>query len=231
MHHRARHDLGGPARSALGRVAPAGGQAGAATAKAHAAVAAAVAASSTRLLLPTCHASMSVLASGQSTPNLDSFSPRLLLEEVSAFYREAAEKKGLGFDLVWTTPAPESAESDPVKVRQLLENLIGNAVKFRREGLAPRIVVDCTAGTGEDAENWVFTVSDNGIGIAEEFVDKVFVIFQRLHGRTDYEGTGVGLAVCRRIVERHGGRIWAHSQPNRGSDFYFTLTTGSTGNH
>jgi len=96
-------------------------------------------------------------------------------------------------------------------------------VKFRREGVAPRIVIDCRAGTGELAENWVFSVSDNGIGIGEEFVDKVFVIFQRLHGRDAFSGTGIGLALCKKIVEHHGGSIWIDTSYSAGTRFVFTL--------
>ena len=89
----------------------------------------------------------------------------------------------------------------------LWQNLIGNAVKFRHEDRPPRVVIDCAAGTGDHDGEWLITVSDNGIGIAEEFTDKVFVIFQRLHGREVYAGTGVGLALCKKIVEHHGGTI------------------------
>ncbi len=119
-------------------------------------------------------------------------------------------------------------DGDPTLLVMLWQNLIGNAVKFHREALAPRIVVDCTPGAGEDAENWVFTVSDNGIGIAEEFVDKVFVIFQRLHGRDAYGGTGIGLALCKKIVEHHGGTIRIDTSYEDGTRFVFTLPTTPT---
>ena len=105
----------------------------------------------------------------------------------------------------------------------LWQNLIGNAVKFQRPGVAPRIVVECREGTGDDAGVWVFTVSDNGIGVAAEFVDKVFVIFQRLHSRDAYPGTGIGLALCKKIVEYHGGAIWIDSSYVPGTRFVFTL--------
>jgi signal transduction histidine kinase len=105
----------------------------------------------------------------------------------------------------------------------LWQNLIGNAVKFRRDGVEPRIVLECEAGTGEHDGQWLFSLTDNGIGIDEEFVDKVFVIFQRLHGRDVYGGTGIGLAVCKKIVEYHSGTIWIDTSYETGTRFRFTL--------
>jgi PAS domain S-box-containing protein len=109
--------------------------------------------------------------------------------------------------------------AEPTQLSQLFQNLIGNAVKFRRDGLAPLIHVACQRDDG----HWLFRVTDNGIGIAPEFHEKVFMIFQRLHGRGKYPGTGIGLAICKKIVEQHGGKIWIESQPDEGSTFCFTL--------
>jgi signal transduction histidine kinase len=100
----------------------------------------------------------------------------------------------------------------------LFSNLIGNAMKFRRE-LPCRIHVSARP----EREEWVFTVEDNGIGIAAEYFDRIFIIFQRLHHREEYAGTGIGLAICKKIVERHGGHIWVESKPGIGSRFSFTL--------
>ncbi len=112
---------------------------------------------------------------------------------------------------------------DPTLLTMLWQNLIGNAVKFRREDGAPRIVIECEPGTGDREGEWLFRVSDNGIGIPEEFADKVFVIFQRLHGRDAYHGTGVGLALCKKIVEHHGGTIRIDTSYTDGTRFEFTL--------
>ena len=119
--------------------------------------------------------------------------------------------------VVKRSPLP-TVQADAVQLRQLLQHLIENAIKFRRDR-APRICVDVTRADGE----WLFSVGDNGIGIAPDYAERVFGVFERLHSHTDYSGTGIGLAICRRIVERHGGRIWVESEPEKGATFCFTL--------
>jgi signal transduction histidine kinase len=119
-------------------------------------------------------------------------------------------------------------DGDPTLLVMVWQNLIGNAVKFRREGVAPKIVIECEQRVRDDEADWIFTVSDNGIGIPQEFADKVFVIFQRLHGRDAYSGTGIGLALCKKIVEHHGGNIWIDSSYTGGTRFQFTLPVQST---
>lgn len=107
---------------------------------------------------------------------------------------------------------------DPGQFAQLFQNLIANAIKFRGEK-APRVEISAR----RDGDEWVFSVADNGIGISSEFSERIFVIFQRLHSRAEYPGTGIGLSICRKIVERHGGRIWVGSESGEGTTFRFTL--------
>jgi len=108
--------------------------------------------------------------------------------------------------------------ADEVQLEQLFQNLIANALKFRGPE-TPQIHI----GLARKEDNWIFSVKDNGIGIDPQYFDRIFIIFQRLHTRKKYEGTGIGLAVSKRIVERHGGRIWVESQPGTGSTFYFSM--------
>jgi PAS domain S-box-containing protein len=107
--------------------------------------------------------------------------------------------------------------ADNGQMVQLLQNLIGNALKFCKS--APRIHIS----SKEEKEQFIFSVKDNGIGIEDQYYDRIFQIFQRLHTRDKYGGTGIGLAICKRIVDRHGGKIWVESKPGKGSVFYFTI--------
>jgi PAS domain S-box-containing protein len=117
-----------------------------------------------------------------------------------------------------------TVEADPLQMRQLLQNLIGNGLKFHKPGEPPIVTVAGRVidGTGPLPQCEV-TVEDNGIGFEEQYLDRIFQIFQRLHGRQEYEGTGIGLAICRKIVERHGGTITARSHPGHGATFIVTL--------
>jgi light-regulated signal transduction histidine kinase (bacteriophytochrome) len=108
--------------------------------------------------------------------------------------------------------------ADDVQLESLFQNLIGNAIKFHGKK-PPRVHV----GVNKDEKGWIFSVSDNGIGIDPQYFERIFIIFQRLHNREEYPGTGIGLAISKRIVERHGGRMWIESQPGKGSTFFFTL--------
>jgi light-regulated signal transduction histidine kinase (bacteriophytochrome) len=107
---------------------------------------------------------------------------------------------------------------DETQLGQLFQNLIANAIKFRSDQ-SPEIHV----GAVQENSKWVFSIEDNGIGIDPEYADRIFVIFQRLHPDGEYPGSGIGLSISKRIVERHGGQIWVESKPGAGSTFFFTL--------
>ena len=122
--------------------------------------------------------------------------------------------------LVTHNPLP-TVRADASQLTQLLQNLIGNAIKFHGEE-PPRVHVS----TQLEDHKWVFSVADNGLGIEPQYADRIFAIFQRLHTRDQYSGTGIGLAICKKVVERHGGRIWMESEPGKGTTFYFTIPMG-----
>jgi light-regulated signal transduction histidine kinase (bacteriophytochrome) len=109
--------------------------------------------------------------------------------------------------------------ADEVQLTQLLQNLVGNAIKYQKPGV-PLIHISAV----RNAEGmWLFSIRDNGLGIDSQFFEKIFGMFQRLHKREEFAGTGMGLAICKKIVERHGGEISVESQPGVGSTFHFTL--------
>jgi light-regulated signal transduction histidine kinase (bacteriophytochrome) len=132
--------------------------------------------------------------------------------------------RGLAADLeasgatVTHDPLP-AVMADAVQLGQVFQNLIGNALKFRHKDVPPCVHVSA----GHSDGMWVFFVQDNGIGLEPEGAARIFEVFQRLHTEEEYPGLGVGLALCRRIVERHGGRIWVASAPGQGASFFFTL--------
>ena len=137
-----------------------------------------------------------------------------VLEQALTNRRETIEKSGA----VITRESLPIVMADTSQLVQLFEKLIGNAIKYRKEE-SPRIHISAQQKENE----WIFSVQDNGIGIAPDYQECIFVIFQRLHKKEEYSGNGVGLAICKRIVERHGGRIWVESEPGKGSTFYFTI--------
>lgn len=114
-------------------------------------------------------------------------------------------------------PLPVVIAAD-AQLGQVFQNLIGNAIKYR-DSRPPQVHVSCQ----REGLNWLFSVRDNGIGLDPQYANRIFVIFQRLHGREQYPGNGIGLSVCKKIVERHGGKIWVESQAGQGATFYFTL--------
>jgi light-regulated signal transduction histidine kinase (bacteriophytochrome) len=138
----------------------------------------------------------------------------LLLQRTAELLRESISASGTQLT-VKNLPAVVGVKT---QLGQVFQNLISNAIKYRRQE-QPHIIIDGM----EESANWKFSVSDNGIGIDPMFFDKIFVIFQRLNKETDSQGTGIGLAICKKIVEGHGGRIWVESLQGSGSTFYFTI--------
>jgi signal transduction histidine kinase len=112
-----------------------------------------------------------------------------------------------------------TVEADETKLIQVMQNLIGNAIKFRKPDSRPEIFIAARSTAGQ----WIFEFADNGIGFDPKYTDRIFQVFQRLHGVGAYSGNGIGLAICKRIIEHHGGRLWAESQPGVGSRFFFSL--------
>jgi PAS domain S-box-containing protein len=145
---------------------------------------------------------------------------RDVLERVLANLKSAIDETNA---VVMHDPLPR-LWADATQMGQLFQNLIGNAIKYRGEG-TPRIDL----AVRRRGDEWLFSVRDNGIGFDRKHAGRIFVIFQRLHNRDQYPGTGIGLAICKKIVERHGGRIWAESEPGRGSRFSFTIPAGLDG--
>lgn len=123
-----------------------------------------------------------------------------------------------GANVTWT--ALPALVGEKVQLLQLFQNLIGNAIKFRADGRK----VEVRVAAEREGDAWHFTVRDNGIGIEPQYAERIFLIFQRLHDRSKYQGTGIGLAVCKKVVEHHGGRIWIESEPGKGTTFHFTLS-------
>jgi signal transduction histidine kinase len=141
----------------------------------------------------------------------------LVMEEVLQTLASAIQESGA----VVTYANLPAVWADRTQMAQVFQNLIGNAIKFR--GKEPSLI---SVQAERSDQQWQFSVSDNGIGIAAEHAENIFVVFQRLHARTEYPGNGIGLAICKKIIERYGGRIWVESQAGSGSIFKFTLPVG-----
>mgnify|MGYP001792291401 CR=1 FL=1 len=134
--------------------------------------------------------------------------------------RGAVEESGA---LVTHDPLP-TVMADETQLIQLFQNLVGNGIKYQNPGI-PRVHV-CAAKNGEN--KWTFSVRDNGLGIDPQYFERIFGMFQRLHKSEEFAGTGVGLAICKKIVERHGGTISVESKPGQGANFRFVLTGSET---
>ncbi|NCT93909.1 MAG: PAS domain-containing protein, partial [Chitinophagaceae bacterium] len=137
-----------------------------------------------------------------------------VLENTLQIFAPRIEKEAI---TLWVKPLPR-VYGNQMQLQQLMQNLIGNAIKYRKDQPL-EITVDCM----EEADRYVFAVRDNGIGISQRYFEKIFIVFQRLHPNNQYTGTGIGLAICKKIVERHYGQIWVTSTEGVGSTFYFSL--------
>ena len=138
-----------------------------------------------------------------------------LLAEVLADLDQIIKESGAS---VLTGPLPV-IQAYPTELKLLFQNLITNSIKFHKPGLAPAVAI----GSEKENGHWKFSVRDNGIGIDQQFSERIFIIFQRLHNRSQYEGSGIGLAHCKKIAELHGGNIWVESELGQGSRFFFTI--------
>jgi light-regulated signal transduction histidine kinase (bacteriophytochrome) len=147
--------------------------------------------------------------------------PTLLARQCLDTLREGLDSRPIEINLQTLPPC----EADPALLKQVFFNLLSNAIKFSSKNPKPTIEVGCLQENNES----IYFVKDNGVGFDMQYAHKLFGVFQRLHRAEDYEGTGVGLAIVQRIIHRHGGRIWALSEPNQGATFCFTLE--GAGNH
>jgi PAS domain S-box-containing protein len=152
---------------------------------------------------------------GTDSKVLREISGETALKEALINLRVAIEESGA----IVTHDCLPAITTDDTQLVQVLQNLIGNAIKYRGAAV-PLVHVSATKTSGKE---WIFSVRDNGLGIAPQYLEKIFIIFQRLHGQQEFSGTGIGLAICKKIVERLGGRIWVESQPEKGSTFFFSL--------
>jgi light-regulated signal transduction histidine kinase (bacteriophytochrome) len=152
---------------------------------------------------------------GTNAKPLREVSSENALKEALRNLRASIEESGT----VVTHDSLPAITTNDIQLAQVFQNLIGNAIKYHGAE-APRVHVSATKNGGNE---WIFSVRDNGMGISPEYFERIFVLFQRLHGRGEFEGTGIGLAVCKKILERLGGRIWVESQPEGGSTFFFAL--------
>lgn len=141
--------------------------------------------------------------------------PHLIQEIVDSLHQLVSEKEA---DISYTG-LPQTLKGNRTKIKQLFQNLIANAIKFHKPNQAPKIEITCR----RDDNHHLFSVKDHGIGIREEFFDKIFLIFKKLHNPRQYDGTGIGLALCKRIVDQHNGQIWLESTEGEGTCFYFSL--------
>lgn len=142
--------------------------------------------------------------------------PKLLKAVKRNLAATISEKKAL---VEWDGNIPELIMANTTELKQLFQNLIANGIKFQEANTTPEVKISCK----ETATHWSFEVKDNGLGIEEEYFNQIFTLFKRLHSKKDFDGSGIGLAYCKRVVERHGGKIWLNSTLGQGTNFFFTI--------
>jgi len=152
---------------------------------------------------------------GTSAKTLQEISSEKALKDALANLRATIQESRA----VITHDSLPNLTSDDTQLIQVFQNLVGNAIKYH----GPEVPHVHVSATKNGIHEWIFSVRDNGLGIDPQYFERIFVIFQRLHGREEFKGTGIGLAICKKIVERLGGRIWVESQPKEGSTFHFAL--------
>ncbi len=152
---------------------------------------------------------------GTNGKELLKISSEKALKDALANLRATIEESGA----VVTNDALPAITTDDTQLALVFQNLVGNAIKYHGPEV-PHVHVSANKNGGKE---WIFSVRDNGLGIDPQYFERIFILFQRLHGRTEFKGTGIGLAICKKILERLGGRIWVESQPEKGSTFHFAL--------
>jgi len=148
--------------------------------------------------------------------HIETIDPQMLIEETLQFIGALVQEKNAKIELDLKS---KYIKGDPTKLKQLLQNLISNAIKFHKPNQTPTVKIKLT----DDDKYWKLSVKDNGIGIEKEYFDKIFLIFKRLQGKEHYEGTGIGLAICKKIADQHNGEIWVESEIGEGSTFFITI--------
>jgi light-regulated signal transduction histidine kinase (bacteriophytochrome) len=152
---------------------------------------------------------------GRQQYQFEKIDTREMLKEAFRMYTNVITEKKI---LVSYESVPDIIAAK-MPIQQLFQNLIGNAIKYQQPGNIPEIKISAT----DNIDHWQFIVADNGIGIDQDYFNKIFVIFQRLHSKDEYSGTGIGLAICKKIIDNHQGKIWVESTPGKGSTFFFTI--------
>ena len=152
---------------------------------------------------------------GRTEEDTEEVNLTMLVNDILSLFRKQIEESGA----VISTAHLPTLQINKSPIRQVFQNLISNSLKYQKSGVAPVITISCE----DTVRSWQFSVKDNGIGIDAEYFDKIFIIFQRLHQKEEYSGTGMGLAIAKKIVENMGGKIWVESEEGKGSTFYFSI--------